>query len=53
MTDDAPTPAPETKTAKPAWLNGARAGGERSKNPRHAVPTARIVIRKAIRSPMR
>lgn len=26
MTDDAPTPAPETKTAKPAWLNGARAG---------------------------
>ncbi|MFN3879082.1 MAG: thioredoxin domain-containing protein [Brevundimonas sp.] len=26
MTDDAPTPAPETKTAKPAWLSGARAG---------------------------
>ncbi|WP_426016430.1 thioredoxin domain-containing protein [Brevundimonas sp. DWR2-3-1b1] len=26
MTDDAPTPAPETKTAKPAWRNGARAG---------------------------
>jgi len=26
MTDDAPAPAPETKTAKPAWLSGARAG---------------------------
>jgi protein-disulfide isomerase len=26
MTDHAPTPAPETKTAKPAWLSGGRAG---------------------------
>ena len=26
MTDDAPTPAPEPKTAKPGWLNGGRAG---------------------------
>ncbi len=26
MTDDAPTPAPEPKTAKPAWLSGGRAG---------------------------
>lgn len=26
MTDDAPTPAPEPKTVKSAWLNGARAG---------------------------
>jgi protein-disulfide isomerase len=26
MTDDAPAPAPETKTPKTAWLNGARAG---------------------------
>lgn len=26
MTDDAPTPAPERKTAKPAWLSGGRAG---------------------------
>ncbi|WP_242076744.1 thioredoxin domain-containing protein [Brevundimonas diminuta] len=26
MTDDAPTPAPEPKTAKPGWLSGGRAG---------------------------
>lgn len=26
MTDDAPTPAPEPKTAKPRWLSGGRAG---------------------------
>lgn len=26
MTDDAPTPAPEPKTAKPAWFSGGRAG---------------------------
>ena len=26
MTDDAPTPAPEPKTAKPGWLNVGRAG---------------------------
>ena len=26
MTEDAPTPAPEPKTAKPAWLSGGRAG---------------------------
>ena len=26
MTDDAPTPAPEHKTAKPGWLSGGRAG---------------------------
>ena len=26
MTDDAPTPAPEPKTAKPGWLNSGRAG---------------------------
>ena len=26
MTDDAPTPAPEPKTAKPVWLSGGRAG---------------------------
>ena len=26
MTDHAPTPPPETKTAKPAWLSGGRAG---------------------------
>lgn len=26
MTDDAPTPAPELKTAKPGWLSGGRAG---------------------------
>lgn len=26
MTDHAPTPAPEPKTAKPAWLSGGRAG---------------------------
>jgi protein-disulfide isomerase len=26
MTDDAPTPAPEPNTAKPAWLSGGRAG---------------------------
>ncbi|QIF82094.1 thioredoxin domain-containing protein [Brevundimonas sp. 'scallop'] len=26
MTDDAPTPSPEPKTAKPGWLSGGRAG---------------------------
>ncbi len=26
MTNDAPTPAPEPKTAKPGWLSGGRAG---------------------------
>lgn len=26
MTDDAPTPTPEPKTAKPAWASGGRAG---------------------------
>lgn len=26
MTDDAPTPAPEPKSAKPGWLSGGRAG---------------------------
>ena len=26
MTDDAPTPAPEPKTARPGWLSGGRAG---------------------------
>lgn len=26
MTDDAPTPAPQPKTAKPGWLSGGRAG---------------------------
>lgn len=26
MTDDAPAPAPEPKTAKPGWLSGGRAG---------------------------
>jgi protein-disulfide isomerase len=26
MTDDAPTPAPDPKTAKPGWLSGGRAG---------------------------
>ena len=26
MTDDAPTPAPEPKTANPGWLSGGRAG---------------------------